>query len=135
MGAASTDTGHTRDYVAVATQYAKDVVAGRIASGKLVKATCKRHLDDLKRAKREKAWGYVFDPWHGNDVCDFIEKLPHVQGVWDTPTLRLENVQIFILVVIFGWRRHADGLRRFSIVYIEMARKGAKSTLTAGVGL
>lgn len=135
MAAASTDTGHSRDYVAVATQYAKDVVGRRIVAGKLLKQACRRHLDDLKRAKREKGWGYYFDPWHGNDVCDFIEKLPHVQGVWDTPTLRLEPVQIFILVVIFGWRRSEDALRRFSIVYIEMARKGAKSTLTAGVGL
>jgi phage terminase large subunit-like protein len=55
--------------------------------------------------------------------------------VWDTPTIRLEPPQVFILAVIFGWRRRSDGLRRFSSVYIEMARKGAKSTLTAGVAL
>jgi phage terminase large subunit-like protein len=132
MAVASTDTGHARDYVAVANQYARDVVGGRIVAGKLLKAACRRHLSDLKKPK---SWGFYFDPWHGNDVCDFIEKLPHVQGQWDTPTLKLEDVQIFILAVIFGWRRREDGLRRFSIVYIEMARKGAKSTLTAGVGL
>lgn len=133
--AAATDTGHARDYVAIAERYARDVVAKRIVAGKLTRLACKRHLDDLKRAKKDKAWGLRFDPWHGNDVCDFIEKLPHVQGVWDTPYLRLEPVQIFILVAVFGWRRADDGLRRFSMVYIEMARKGAKSTLTAGVGL
>lgn len=42
---------------------------------------------------------------------------------------------MFILVVVFGWRRRADDLRRFTTVYIEIARKNAKSTLTAGVAL
>jgi phage terminase large subunit-like protein len=104
---------------------------------KEVRQACKRHLDDLKRAKKDKAWGYRFDPWHGDDVCDFIEKLGHVKGNWcSCPNgrrgehlercglIELEPPQIFILVVIFGWRRTEDGLRRFSYVYIEMARKG-----------
>jgi phage terminase large subunit-like protein len=93
----------------------------------------KRHLDDLKRA--ERGWDYQFSGWHAADVCDFIEKLPHVEGEWSTATITLEPPQIFILVVIFGWRRREDGLRRFTVAYLEMARKGAKSTLTAGVAL
>jgi phage terminase large subunit-like protein len=68
-------------------------------------------------------------------VCDFIEKLPHVEGHLGDADMTLEPAQIFILSVVFGWRRVNDGLRRFSTVYIEMARKGAKSTLTAGVAL
>lgn len=61
--------------------------------------------------------------------------MPHVEGTWATPTICLEPVQVFILVAIFGWRRKSDGHRRFSSVYIEMARKGAKSTLTAVIAL
>lgn len=122
---------HARDYSAIAKKWARAVVAGRIVQGKFAKLACQRHLDDLKR----KDWDYRFDRWHADDVCDFIEKLPHVEGVWATPTIHLEPPQIFILVVVFGWRRKVDGLRRFSSVYIEMARKGAKSTLTAGVSL
>ncbi len=38
-------------------------------------------------------------------------------------------------MVVFGWRRNEDGGRRFSKAYIELARKGAKSTLTAGIAL
>lgn len=137
-----------RDYAGVAERYARDVVAGRVLAGKLARAACKRHLEDLKRARRDKAWGYRFDTWHAGDVCDFVEKLPHVQGDWcNCPGKRrgehsercglidLEPPQVFILAVIFGWRRTEDGLRRFSTAYIEMARKGAKSTLTAGVAL
>jgi phage terminase large subunit-like protein len=119
-----------RDYVAIGRKYAEDVVAGRVVAGKWARLACKRHLDDLKRTD----WPYHFDAWHAADICDFIEKLPHVEGQWETPNIRLESPQIFILTTIFGWRR-ADGYRRFSTAYIEAARKFAKSTLTAGVAL
>jgi phage terminase large subunit-like protein len=132
MGGRKIELTHARDYAGIADQWARDVVSGKVVACKLVKQACKRHLEDLKKPK---AWGFYFDRWHADDVCDFIEKLPHVEGVWETPTLLLEPPQIFILTTVFGWRRSEDGLRRFSSVYIEMARKGAKSTLTAGVAL
>ncbi len=122
-----------RDYVSVATAYAKQAVRDRKGKRfcKWVQLAAKRHLNDLKR----KRWPYEFDEWHANDVCGFVERLPHVEGVWDTATITLEPPQIFMLTVIFGWRRKSDGGRRFTSVYIEMARKGAKSTLTAAVAL
>lgn len=126
---------HARDYAAIGDRYAKDVVGGKIVACRYVRLACARHLNDLARAKKNPNWGYRFDRWHADDVCDFIEKLPHVEGVWDTPTITLEPAQIFILTTVFGWRRSDDGGRRFSYVYIEMARKAAKSTLTAGVTL
>ena len=33
------------------TKYAKEVLAGNIVTGQLVKLACKRHLDDIKRSK------------------------------------------------------------------------------------
>jgi phage terminase large subunit-like protein len=127
---------HARDYAGIALAYAKAAVADKKQRRhcKWVRLAAQRHLDDLKRA-RQGDWGYYFDPWHANDVCDFIEKLPHVKGTWDTLTIRLEPAQIFILSVVFGWRRNDDGLRRFTMVYEEVARKNAKSTKTAGVSL
>jgi phage terminase large subunit-like protein len=133
MATASQAPEHARDYAGIGMKWAEDVVSGREVACDLVKAACQRHIDDLKRDKTH-LWPYWFDRWHADDVCDFIEKLPHVEGQWETPTLRLEPPQIFILTTIFGWRREG-GHRRFSTVYIEMARKGAKSTLTAGVSL
>ncbi len=131
---ASASLTHARDYSGIAEKYARDVVKGRVVACKWVRLACKRHLDDLK-AQSAKGCPFYYDPWHGDDICDFVEKLPHIEGVWETPTIYLEDPQVFILAVIFGWRRKEDGLRRFSSVYIEMARKGAKSTLTAGVAL
>ena len=134
--AGARNQGHgARDYTGIGLKYAKDVVAGRIVACKWVRLSCQRHLDDLTKAKKGKGWGFYFDRWSADDICDFVEKLPHVEGQWKTPSLHLEPPQIFILTTVFGWRRHEDGKRRFSYAYIEMARKGAKSTLTAGVGL
>ncbi len=124
MAAALPPGEHARDYAGIAEQYARDVVAGKIVACKWVKLACARHLKDRKRSGRD--WPYHFDRWHADDVCDFIEKLPHIEGTWDTPGIWLEDPQIFILVVVFGWRK-ADGRRRFTTVYIEMARKGAKA--------
>lgn len=134
----ASDPPPERDYAAIALAYAKAAVADRRQRThcKWVRLAAKRHIDDLKRAKKNPAdWPYRFDPWHAGDVCDYIEKLPHIEGTWATRTIRLEPAQIFILAVVFGWRHRETGWRRFSTAYIEMARKGAKSTLTAGVSL
>jgi hypothetical protein len=41
------------------------------------------------------AWHYRFDKAGAANVCGFIEKLPHVEGRWSTPTIRLEPWQVF----------------------------------------
>lgn len=134
IASAATDDGPARNYAAIALAYAKRAAADKkqVDHCKWVRLAAQRHLDDFRRSK-SKDWPFRFDPWHANDVCDFIEKLPHVEGRWETPTLTLAPAQIFILSVIFGWRTKVGGYRRFTDVYIEMARKGAKSTLTAGI--
>jgi phage terminase large subunit-like protein len=127
------DTGHSQDYCSIAWRYAVGAVndSKQTKHCRWVRLAALRFLRDYRNTR--KSW--VFDPWHGNDVCDFIEKLPHVEGTWATPEIRLEPAQIFILVCVFGFRKKTDGTRRYSDVYIEMARKGAKSTLTGGISL
>lgn len=133
----ATATATSRDYVAIAHEYARAAVADRRQRQhcRWVRLAAQRQLDDLKRQRR-RDWPFRFSEWHANDVCDFIEKLPHIEGVWTNPTIDLEPFQIFILVCVFGWRRKDDErVRRFSVTYLEVARKNAKSTLTAGVSL
>src|SRR3546814_14559117 len=86
-------------FVQTAIEYAKAAVADRKRRDfcELVRLTAKRFLNDLKRAKRRDC-PFYFSEWHADDVCDFIEKMPHVQGSWDSATLTLEPAQIFILV-------------------------------------
>lgn len=124
-----------RDFAKLAEHYARDVVAGKVPACRYVKLACQRHLDDLK-ASRKKAYPYVFDAAAANKVCRFVELMPHVKGKWarDRERLHLERWQAFILACVFGWKRKRDGLRRFRRTYKEIARKNAKSTLTAAVG-
>ena len=124
-----------RDYAGVAEAYCHDVIGGTVVACKWVRLACQRHLNDLDRAKTDKAWPFHFDSWEGGNICDFIEKLPHIEGKWKTPTITLEPWQVFILVCVFGWRRKVDGGRRFEQSYTEVARKNAKSALTSGVAL
>lgn len=129
-------TSHARDYAAIALAYAKAAAGDRYQRRhcKWVRLAAQRHLDDLKKQRR-RDFGFRFSDWHANDVCDFIEKLPHVEGVWRHPNIVLEPFQIFVLACVFGWRRKDNGYRRFTVVYEEVARKNAKSTKTAGVSL
>jgi phage terminase large subunit-like protein len=124
-----------RDFVAVATDYARRAAdpANGAQFGVWIRLAAQRFLKDLERAKRRNA-PFHFDPWHATDVCDFAEKLPHVEGRWDTPTIVLHASHIFFLVNLFGFRKK-DGTRRFTTALFAIARKNAKSTLAAIVGL
>lgn len=128
-----------RDYVAIATRYAEQVVAGEITAGKWARLACQRQLDDLARAEAEKddptpAWGMKFDEGRARTICKFIELLPHVKGKLTGQAIRLDPWQCFILTTVFGWIR-PDKTRRFRTVYISVPRKNTKSTLSAGVAL
>ncbi|UXC34789.1 terminase large subunit [Cupriavidus gilardii] len=123
-----------RDYVGIAIAYAKEAVADkkRKKFGKLIRQAAQRFLDDLKRAKKRDCT-FIFDEWHACDACDFIEKLPHVEGKWETPEIVLHPSHIFFVVQLFGFRNREGGGRRFTSALFAVARKNAKSTLSAGI--
>lgn len=127
-------------HVAAAWRYAQDVLAGRVVACKWVKAACQRQLDDLQRAAEDPAWPFYFDDAAAERACDFIGRLRHVKGPLAGSTITLEPFQSFSLVCVFGWKRPSGDPgridpRRFTTVYEEVARKNAKSTKVAGVGL
>jgi phage terminase large subunit-like protein len=133
-----------KDYVKIAHKYREEVRKDKAGKRfcKWVRLACERDYQDHLRTKREKDWPYYFDEWWANDVCDFIEKLPHAEGQWDSPTITLEPWQIFILATIFGWRRKLGKKRepekdprRYRAAYIEVARKNGKSALSSGIAL
>lgn len=127
----------TRDYVAIANQYARDVVAGRILACRQVIKACKRHLRDLSRQDTPD-FPFVIDNPSGERVAQFLEALPHVKGKWarKRETLTLEPWQCFLVVSLFGWVEAADRTRyRFQEAYICIPRKDGKSFLAGGIGL
>jgi len=113
-----------------------DVLAGKVVAGKWARLACERQKRDLDHDWTDPAWPYVWDPAAVAAVCAFVERLPHVEGRWATPTITLEPPQIFLLACLFGWRHKGDpSRRRFTMLYWEMGRKGAKSTLMAAIAL
>lgn len=121
-----------RDYIAIAKAYAHEAIADRKGKrfGKWIRLGAKRFLDDLKRAGPRGP--YRFDGDEARNACDFIEKLPHVEGVWDTQTIVLHPSHVWFVVQLFGFRNH-DGTRRFTSALFAVARKNAKSTLAAAI--
>lgn len=120
--------------------YCRDILAEKIPACKWVKLACKRHLDDLERAK-SKDWPYRFDTAKAERVCSFAEKLPHVKGKWARPDpvtrkpqrLKLEPWQCFIICSVFGWVKKSNGMRRFRKGSAYIPRKNAKSTTACAV--
>ena len=98
-----TETERERgQYIELAIRYAQEVVAGTIDACKYVRLACQRQLDELCAAERGE-FEYRFDIDRGEEICFFVERLPHIRGRWKTANLRLEPWQIFILTAVFGW--------------------------------
>ena len=124
----------TRNYIDIARKYAEDVISGKILACKWVIAACQRQLDDLERAKSGE-WKFHFDEDKASRICKFVELMPHVKGSkWAGQKIKLEPWQCFIFTTVFGWVDD-KGFRRFRLVYIAVARKNAKSTMSAPVGI
>lgn len=123
------------DYVDIAVSYARECKRDTKQKniGKWTRLSAERFLNDLDRAK-DKRSPFIFSEWHASDPCDFIEKLPHVKGKWETPTITLHKSDVFFIVNLFGFRG-LDGSRRFSSALKAIARKNAKSTIAAAIAL
>ena len=61
------------------TQYAADVLAGKIIAGNLVKLACKRHLDDIEKSKAAP-YKYYFDVEQAERIIEFAESLTIAEG-------------------------------------------------------
>lgn len=131
------------NYAAIAKRYAEQVVAGEILACRWVQRACQRQLDDLAKFKG-KASPYSFNPkladkdgrsfYPADNLCAFIERLPHVKGPLAGEPIQLEPWQAFILTTVFGWVK-SNATRRFRRSYIEVPRGNAKSTLSSAVAL
>ena len=115
----------------VSTKYANDVLAGNIIACRWVKLACQRQLDDFEHGHER---GLYFDYDAADHALNFYSHLRLWKGRdYKGKEFVLAPHYKFIVSVIFGWKR-TDGTRRFRMAYIEMGRKGAKSTVGAGIG-
>jgi phage terminase large subunit-like protein len=112
--------------------YINEVLAGSIPANELIHRACRRHVEDLDTAADR---GFYFDAAAAQRAIDFFGFLRHSKGEYAGKAFVLEPWQAFIIAMLFGWKRSADGTRRFRKAYIAVPRKNGKSTLVAGLGL
>lgn len=119
-------------HAVAALQYAQDVAARKIPASKLTILACERQLRDLDTPYHPVKWPYVFDVKKAERVCRFVEKLPHIKGEWGNKFLVLQPWQSFYYATKHGWVFKETQYRRFRTSYLEVPRKNAKSTMSAG---
>lgn len=116
------------DHAADVHAYIDGVLNGSIVTGRLQRLAVHRHLDDLKFAGER---GFYFDEKMALNAIDFSLCCHHFKGEWAGLPLQLRPEQKFVSWCLFGWRKKANGFRRFRHAQIEKARKGGKSTEAA----
>lgn len=109
------------------TEYARNVLAGKINAGDLVKLACKRHLDDFEKAK-SAPYRYYFDVEQAERIIEFAETLVIAEGE-EQEQVECFPFQCFILGSLNGWRTKAGQHRRFRTSYIQLGRQNGKSFL------
>lgn len=107
------------------TAYARSVIAGEVGGvGEFHKLACKRHLDDLRRA-RSASFPYYWDAEAAERVLSYAETLTIAEGAEPRP-VELIPSQVFDIGCTFGWKK-LNGCRRFRRRYKSMARQNGKT--------
>ena len=114
------------------TAYASKVVSGEIIAGRFVRASCKRHLEDLKNGPKR---GLRFDEDEAARAFRFFPAMFTVTaGAKAGQPFHLLEWMTFVVGSLFGWRNE-DGTRRFRHAWIETGKGQAKSPLMGAIGV
>lgn len=114
------------------TQWALDVVAGRILSGEFAKFAAARHLQDLKTGAERGLW---FDTESaGRALRFFPATLTVTAGAKEGEPFVPLPWHRFVIGSLFGWKK-TSGRLRFRRAWLETGKGQAKSPLMAAIGL
>lgn len=110
--------------------YANDIISGNILA-------CQKHIwaverffkdfDDIENGTSD----YYFDVNELEDFYEWALLFKHTEGVLAEKPIELTDFQLFLVANIFCWKRKKTGARKYKRVYIQLARKQAKSQLQA----
>ena len=114
------------------TDYARNVVSGKIIAGEFVRLAAKRHLADLNNGKDRGL------TWHPDEAERAINFFPSVLSITEGAKVgepfNLLPWHLFVVGSIYGWM-DKNSQRRFRFVWMETGKGQAKSPLMAGLGL
>lgn len=109
------------------TQYANDVISGKVIAGKHLKQACQRFLVWMERDDIE------FRPDKADKVLNFANNITHARN--KHLTIELQAWQLFIIYNVFGFYWRGTDERVIHNVYVEVSRKNGKSTLISLLAL
>lgn len=104
------------------TQYATDVLEGKITAGVLIKKACERYMSFLERNDM------YFDCAAVDRVVNFVSKLKHFTGEFAGQPFKLLPWQFWIVCSLFGFKWRKDDTRVTRTAMICVGRKNGKST-------
>lgn len=111
------------------TQYARDVLDGKIVAGELIKLACQRYMSYFERDD------IYFDPDKADKPINFIRKLKHFESEFAGKPFILQDWQEFMIYAIYGWIRKDNDSRLVRNAYIQISRKCGKTCLVSALGL
>lgn len=111
-------------------EYAYDIKTGKIKSGTPMKHAVERFFRDLKATNKADSKYYI-DWLEVYKFYRWAKMFKHTKGVLANQHIDLHISQLFDATNIFGFRKREDGTRRFREVYIQKARKQAKTQFLA----
>lgn len=123
----SIDLMKTEPIPAQYTQYAHDVVNGKIIACENVKLACSRFLSWFERND------IYFDWRAGRRVQRFISLFHHWSDNHNGKPFKLLDFQQFIVYNIFCWKWVKDDTRVINKVYFQVARKNGKTQLASAI--
>jgi phage terminase large subunit-like protein len=113
------------------TRFARDVVAGKVVAGDLMRRACRRHLDDLETGHER---GLVWRPDKARHALEFFPSVLSVTaGAMAGKPFELPSYTAFVVGSLFGWHRgnrdrgNGPELRRFRTAWIETGKGQIKA--------
>lgn len=110
--------------------YSDDILSGEIKACKKHKQSIKRFIKDYEDCQKNDSLFY-FDEELLEDFYWFAKEFKHVEGVLAGESIELVDFQLFLSANIFCFKKKSNGARRFRKIYIQLARKNAKSQFLA----
>lgn len=110
--------------------YVNDILDGTIPAGQKHIWACQRFMNDLERTQNDDCYFY-FDIDQLYDFYEWCKQFKHFKGVLAGQYIELTDFQLFVSANIFCFLNKKTNKRRFLRVFIELARKNAKSQFLA----
>lgn len=111
------------------TEYADDVLSGKIIACRYIKDVCSRYLKWLQRKDIE------FRADKADRVVNFVQKLELYEGQWAGNPFILSPFQKFIVYYVYGFYYSGTDRRVIRHAILEVGRKNGKSMFAAALSL